>query len=156
MPVLCFRLDRAGKSIPEKFAERFIGPVACGVMLRAELKDRDIPHREFIENNLDYTTIIPYDLTPLEEARKTGSADSLFLDDEHSFDLRVNGVLQQSITKVPSLSELTGIFAGISRYCSIRTGDFLALELSEGFSVSPDSHLTTFLGATPLLDFLIK
>ncbi len=148
IPVLCFRFDRAGKSIPEKFADRFIGPAAYGVMLRAELKDKSVPHREFVENNLDYTTIIPYDLIPKDEFYR--------LSEEKEFELRINGILQQSISNAPPLSELPDIFAGISRYCSVRTGDFLALELSEGFPIEPDSHLTTFFGNTPLIDFLVK
>ncbi len=149
VPVLCFRLDRAGKSIPEKFADRFIGPVSCGIMLCAELKDRNLIHREFIENNLDYTTIIPYDLHPKEDFVNSISEDS-------PLELRFNGILKHRITCMPDLREVESVFSDISRFCSVRTGDFLALELSEGFEITPDSHVVMTFAQSEQVDFIVK
>ncbi len=149
VPVLCFRLDRAGKCIPQKFAERFIGPANCGVLIRAKLRDRQIPHLEFIENALDYSTIIPYDLLPKDAMHSKVSQ-------KQPLELRVNGHLQQQFTALPCASEVESAFSDISTYCAARTGDFLALELSEGFPIAPDSHLVVTIGEEQILDLLVK
>ncbi len=149
VPVLCFRLDRAGKCIPQKFAERFIGPANCGVLIRARLKDRSIANLEFIENALDYSTIIPYDLLPKKEMHTK-------VNEHQPLALRVNGHLQQCFTALPCTSEVETAFSDISTYCAARTGDFLALELSDGFSITPDSHLVVTIGEEQILNLLVK
>ncbi len=149
VPVLCFRLDRAGKCIPQQFAGRFIGPANCGIILRARLKDRSIKNLEFIENALDYSTIIPYDLLPKEDMHAKVS-------EQQPLELKTNGHLQQHITTLPCTSEVEAAFSDISTYCAARTGDFLALELSEGFPIAPNSHLVVTIGEQQILDLLVK
>ena len=150
VPVLCFRSERSGKSVPAQFAGRYLGPFTCGLVIKASTNNDTVPEEDriFAENALDYSTIIPYDLIPSD--RLDG-----FISEARSLTVQINGTVRASITAVPGRDELSRKFAVISRYCSLRTGDFLAFELADAVPVPKDSRLILSFGVEGRINTII-
>ena len=58
-PALAIRLRRPGKAIAPRFAERYWDTYGFGLILHPELQTAITGHREFLQNTLDYTTLVP-------------------------------------------------------------------------------------------------
>ncbi|HIZ86470.1 MAG TPA: hypothetical protein IAC04_08260 [Candidatus Coprenecus stercoravium] len=150
IPMLCMRSGRSGKSVSARFAPRYLGDFSCGLLLKASV-NAALTHetdRTFIENALDYSTIIPYDLIPVD--RLSG-----YLTAERPYTLKINGLTKAAISSLPDIQMLSARFEAVSRYCSVRTGDFIAFELSDPIPVSKDSHLTATFGVEGHISVLI-
>lgn len=141
VPILCFRSLRSGKSVPAKFADRYLGPFAGGILLCPTLKQDAVVEEDriFVENALDYSTIIPYDLIPIERLED-------FISDTRPFTVKVNGIQKAGITKVPDRTELYRRFEDISSFCSLRTGDFIAFALSNPIPAGRDERIIAHFG----------
>ncbi len=150
VPVLCFRSMRSGKAVPARFAERYLGPFSCGILLRPVLSEgyTEEEDRVFVENALDYTTVIPYSLLPADRLRD-------FISAKRPFTIKINGITKVEITTVPESENIRTRFEEISRYSSLRTGDFIALELSEPVPVGSDEHLTARFGVEGNISFVV-
>ena len=144
VPILCIRSERSGKSVAAKFADRYLGPFTCGLNEEAVLPE----DRVFVKNALDYSTVIPYDLLPAD--RLEG-----FISGQRPVRIMVNGITKVSVSSTPDKDGLYRRFAEISRYCSLRTGDFLAFELSDAVPVQKDSRLILAFGVERDISIII-
>lgn len=144
------RSERSGKSVPARFADRYLGPFTCGLIIKACIK-ADVTQPEdriFIENALDYSTVIPYDLLPKD--RLNG-----FISGARPFELRLNGIPKVTVAAVPGAEELSRRFEAVSRYCSLRTGDFLAFELGDPVPVPKDCRITATFGVEGKISIIV-
>lgn len=150
VPILCIRSERSGKSVAAKFADRYLGPFTCGLIIKPCLHEEAVlpEDRVFVKNALDYSTVIPYDLLPAD--RLEG-----FISGQRPVRLMVNGIAKASVSATPDKKWLHSRFAGISRYCSLRTGDFLAFELADAVPVQKDSRLTMTFGVEGNISIVI-
>ena len=150
VPVLCIRSERSGKSVPARFADRYLGPFTCGLLIKAALNKDAVSPEDliFVENSLDYSTVIPYDLLPAD--RLSG-----FISEQRPLTIKINGHPAVSVSNTPGKDELSRRFAEISRYCSLRTGDFLAFELADAIPVPKDSRLTCTFGVEGNISIIV-
>lgn len=149
VPVLCFKSARAGKAVQEQFAHRYLGEFTCAVLLKTEISDGSPEYRFCMENSLDYTTIIPYNLISVE--RLDG-----FISETHPLRIAVNGHSKAEITTGPSKERLCKTLSMITSYCSVRTGDFIAVELSTPIPLSKEDCLTADFGIGDRIRLEIK
>lgn len=132
-PVMYIKTLRAGKAVAHKFAERYIDSFGFGILLHPTLnKDvfSDEAERPFIENSLDYTTIIPLLSFP----------ESELAFHTHRFEASLNYENPFGELCMPTYEEIMGRISTISRYCSLRIGDFITIELTPGIEVSHMSN----------------
>lgn len=151
VPVLCFRSERSGKAVPVRFAHRYIGPFSCGLLLKAAIREDMVsrPDRIFVQNALDYSTVIPYELLPLDKLDGYISPSRPFL-------IKVNGLERIRIEHTPDMQEISRRFGAISCYASVRTGDMLAFELAEPAAVDQGEHLTARFGTGGDISIVIR
>lgn len=151
VPILSFRSERSGKAVQEQFAGRYLGPFSCGILLKASLVPEAVPEadRIFVENALDYSTVIPYGLIPLD--RYPG-----YISETKPFVLKTNGLERCRIERCPTLREICGRFTAMSRYCSVRTGDMLAFELAAPVRTGRREHLTATFGTSGLISVIVR
>lgn len=151
IPVLCFRSERSGKAVREEFVPRYLGPFSCGILLKASISSDTVAEadRIFVENALDYSTVIPYELIPVDKLPGSISASKPFV-------LKINGIEKSKIENCPDMHELSRRFAVISRYCSVRTGDMLAYELAPPVHVNRNERLTAFFGTGGNISITVK
>lgn len=151
VPVICFRSERSGKSVREQFALRYLGPFSCGIVLKAAIREDAVMEKDriFVQNALDYSTVIPYDLIPHD--RLPGS-----ISEARPFVIKVNGIEKCRIERHPGMQELCRRFADISRYCSVRTGDMLAFELAPEIQVGREEHLTASFGTGGSISIIVR
>lgn len=151
VPVICFRSERSGKSVLEQFARRYLGPFSCGIILKAVLRGDSVKEadRIFVQNALDYSTVIPYDLIPLDRLPDSISASRPFV-------IKINGLERCRIEQHPGIQELSRRFTDISRYCSVRTGDMLAFELAPEVPVGREEHLTATFGTGGSISIIVR
>lgn len=150
VPAICFRSERSGKSVPEKFAGRYLGPFSCGLILQASLRADMVQEsdRLFVRNALDYSTVIPYELIPVD---RLGGYISV----SKPFEIKINGITGRTVSSCPSMQELCGRFAAISRYSSVRTGDMIAFELCDALPVGSNERLTAHFGTGGLISIIV-
>ena len=149
VPVLVFRIDRAGKAVRSKFAMRYFGPFNYGILLKFVIDEKFDSYREFIGNSMDYSTIVPKELNALENFVS-------FLDNDRPLTITINGLEKFRMEQNPSLSSLYGKFSLITDFCSVRTGDFLAYELSDPIPLKKGYHILEHNGVTNTVDLLIN
>ena len=150
IPVLCFRSERSGKSVREQFVPRYLGPFSCGILLKPSLLDNVTEaDRTFVENALDYSTVIPYELIPPDKLHGSISEAKPFV-------IKANGIERCRIERCPGMQELCRRFTDISRYCSVRTGDMLAYELAQAVRISRGDHLTANFGTGGSISIVIR
>ena len=150
VPVLCIRSERSGKSVPARFADRYLGPFTCGLLIKAELNKDTVSPEDliFVENALDYSTVIPYDLLPYGHLNGFMSAG-------RPLSVKVNGLEKISVTSIPDMDSLSRRFETICGYCSLRTGDFITFELSEAVPVPRGSKVTVTFGTEGRISVII-
>lgn len=149
VPVVCFRLCRAGKSIARPFVHRFIGPFNHGILLKPELADSSAPNRDFIENSLDYTTVIPLKMYPVEQySRAPGNV--------LPFKVEINGKCVFETDSLPPFDTVLEEFHKISGFCSVRTGDFLALEISGPVNAAGGDYITAVSGTDRICGITVR
>ncbi len=141
-PFVFIRIDKAGKSVGAKFAQRYYSRIGYGLNLTAKsLIDNTVPQSFFTANSLDNSTYV----------------SELFLPEEFPFN-KINESLKQFVKQLQEKSNnpaqdnflaltdsqtLKEIFASkmeqITKLSSIRTGDFIALELCNHVKIHTDS-----------------
>lgn len=144
-PFVFIRIDKAGKSVGAKFAQRYYSRIGYGLNLTAEsLIDNSVPQSFLTANSLDNSTYV----------------SELFLPEEFPFN-KINESLKQFIRQLQEESNIPAqddffaltdsqtlkeFFAGkmeqITRLSSIRTGDFIVLELCSHIKIRPDSMVS--------------
>ncbi len=119
-PIVFARMSKAGKCIGNKFVQRYYDSVGCGVLLYCEGQDIAFT------SCLDHTSILPsatFDPTRFEEASNTFEIIANGIKDSIRIDGNIKALLEETICQA---SQLT----------SLRTGDFVAIELDECKSIA--------------------
>lgn len=145
-PVFYIKTHRAGKAVAPRFVSRYIDGAGYGLLLHPKIST-DAPTRQFIENSLDYTSIIPLDLTPF---------DSHPFGEKPDYSLLLNG---KEIPEPMILPEKEFIFhkiAEISQYCSLRIGDFITFDLSAETPLPVPSQVEGILDGKEIFRFTVK
>lgn len=149
IPVLCFKSARAGKAVREQFAYRYVGDFTYAILLKACISECNQEYRFCMENSLDYTTIIPYNLISIDKLED-------FISKQHPFEIAVNGFSKIRLTEGPTKEMLCKALSMITAYCSVRTGDFIAIELSDPISLSKGDCITAGFCINDRIRFEIK
>lgn len=134
-PILVFRVDLPGKMIEKRFAHRYLGKFMYGLILTPKM-DKSVPPDfcEYLEQSLDYSTVIPSIMTDKERLET-------FLSESNPFIMEINGHEKFRCTKNISLEKVYEKFSAMSRFCSVRTGDYIAFELTSPIQANPQQHI---------------
>lgn len=149
VPFFCFRSARSGKAVREEFAHRYIGEFSCGILLKCETASPDPIYRTCMENAMDYTTVIPYELLPMDRMPE-------YISSKRPFTVAVNGHEKIRLEKGPDRASLSSAISMITGYCSLRTGDFVGIEMSEPVPLAKDQCLTASFGVSGHIRIEIK
>ncbi|MEG0518627.1 MAG: hypothetical protein RR555_07145 [Bacteroidales bacterium] len=117
VPFLYTRIEKAGKAIASKFAERYYSTIGYGIQLVAtSLINKEDLASIWVSQSLDNTAYFS-SLSPIANAQNV--IEALLLWDNNCKDT----IAGQLISKINSTIE------SISKYSSIKTGDYVVLEL---------------------------
>ena len=144
------RINRLGKSIPERFAHRYYDAVTAGIDFTA----RDL-QQQLRENGLPWDLSKGFDgaaaigeWVPVEEF---SSVQNLH------FRLDVNGQTVQSGCTSDMLWKVDELVAYISRFFTLKTGDMLFTGTPAGIGpVAIDDHLEGYIEERRVLAFNVK
>ena len=142
-PALAIRLRRPGKAIAPRFAERYWDTYGFGLILHPELQTAITGHREFLQNTLDYTTLVPLKSKAITDFEQETPAR--FFRNQSELPLTL-----------PSPAQWADQLAHISNYCSLRIGDLLLLELSNPVKIAAGDRLQAEWQTEKLWDFEIR
>lgn len=155
-PVMYVKTLRAGKAVANRFAERYIDSYGFGILIHPTLKEGYFSNRQeypFIENSLDYTSVIPLMSFPHTDIINAPS---------HKFEVTLNYKSVIEELKFPSIDNLMNRISNISKYCSLRIGDFITFELSQPYPLNnmiKDSEHIRIIGSVDgerIFNFVIK
>lgn len=147
-PVLFARISKPGRSVGQEFASRYYDGIGFGILLYPhDLLDGS--EEGFAQAScLDHTSFLPF---PVFDKQTLGTADNcfrLFKGEEQIFEFGQGNTLM-----------IEKAVAQATRYCYIRTGDILAIELQERrglCSVGEGNTLVKGLWCCkPVLDFRV-
>lgn len=149
VPVVCFRCGRPGKSIERRFARRYIDSFGYGILLYPELSEDIVGHREFFSNAMDFTSIIPLSFRPISDYGAILAEHEAYIP-LHRLRAAVNGRTVTESPIHPTYAIIEQIISDITRYSSIRCGDFISCELAAHIAVGREDRITLFRGETLL------
>lgn len=143
------RINKLGKSIPQRFACRYYDAITVGIDFTA----RDM-QRAFIEAGAPWELSKGFDgsavlgeFRPVEQYNINDVPFSLTIDDK----------VVQSATTAQMLFKVDEIIAYISRFCTLKTGDLIFTGTPAGSGpVSIGTHLKGFIGEDKVLDFHVR
>jgi hypothetical protein len=144
IPIQYVRIEKPIKYIDKKYVHRYIDSFGCGILLSPTISNNFNP---FLSNSLDFTTIIPLEHTMLKDNYSIIDKD---------LDVRINGKSLFSNIIFTEEDTLYSIIAEISRYCSIKIGDFVACELAKRESLSIGDHVEILSQSHILNSLIIK
>lgn len=128
-PFLYTRIERAGKAVAAKFAERYFGKIGYGVNVTGiSIIDKNEPCSYLAANAMDsstyYTGLYEWASFPLVE---------IYAEAERWCD-KISGTYGDMLLWKETFSRK---IEKITRYTPIRTGDFIALELCPAVTFPP-------------------
>lgn len=144
------RISRLGRSIEERFADRYYSELALGVDftardLQAEQKKKGLPWE--IAKGFDYSA-------PVSEffpVKKYGDIHKL------SFRLDLNGKTVQDGNTSLMIFSFEKIIAYVSRFMTLKTGDLIFTGTPAGVGpVAINDRLEAYLEGDKLMDFPVK
>lgn len=143
------RINKLGKSIPQRFACRYYDAITVGIDFTA----RDM-QRAFIEAGAPWELSKGFDGSAvLGEFRPVGQYNI----DDVPFSLTIDDKVVQSATTAQMLFKVDEIIAYISRFCTLKTGDLIFTGTPAGSGpVSIGTHLKGFIGEDKVLDFHVR
>ncbi len=147
---LVIKIQRLGRSIPEKYAHRYYGEIGLGVDFTArdlqnEMRDKGLPWE--IAKGFDYSAPVS-SFIPLSELRDPGNI---------SFHLDLNGKTMQEGNSRDMIFGFDRIIAYVSRFMTLKTGDLIFTGTPAGVSpVKIGDHLECYLGDNKMMDFFVK
>lgn len=143
------RINKLGKSIPQRFAYRYYDAITVGIDFTA----RDI-QRAFIEAGAPWELSKGFDGSAvLGEFRPVEKYNI----DDVPFSLTIDDKVVQSATTAQMLFKVDEIIAYISRFCTLKTGDLIFTGTPAGSGpVSIGTHLKGFIGEDKVLDFHVR
>lgn len=146
-PVLSARILKPGRSVGRKFASRYYDSVGFGVLLYPENMLDGTPEGYAQAICLDHTSFLP---TPMFQPQR--------LEEDGRFSLFRNEVELFTFDH-PSLNMIEDALVEATKLLYIRTGDLIAVELSDRKPLTnrTDSvtHITGTFGQDKVLDFQI-
>lgn len=146
-PVLFARILKPGRSVGRKFASRYYDSVGFGVLLYPENMLDGTPEGYAQAICLDHTSFLP---TPMFQPQR--------LEEDDRFSLFRNEVELFTFDR-PSLNMIEDALVEATKLLYIRTGDLIAVELSDRKPLTnrTDSvtHITGTFGQDKVLDFQI-
>lgn len=143
------RVNKLGKSIPQRFAYRYYDAITVGIDFTA----RDM-QRAFIEAGAPWELSKGFDGSAvLGEFRPVEQYNI----DDVPFSLTIDDKVVQSATTAQMLFKVDEIIAYISRFCTLKTGDLIFTGTPAGSGpVSIGTHLKGFIGGDKVLDFHVR
>ena len=147
---LVVKIQRLGRSIPEKFASRYYSEIGLGVDFTArdlqnEMKDKGLPWE--IAKGFDYSA-------PVSEFIALSALD----DPENiGFHLELNGKKVQQGNSRDLVFSFDQIIAYVSQFMTLKTGDLIFTGTPAGVGpVHIGDHLVAYLQERKMLDFYVK
>lgn len=144
------RINRLGRSIDEKYANRYFSELALGVDftardLQAEQKKKGLPWE--IAKGFDYSAPVS-EFYPLD---RFGDIHNL------SFRLDINGKTVQDGNTSLMIFSFEQIIAYVSRFMTLKTGDLIFTGTPAGVGpVAVNDRLEAYLEGEKLMDFPVK
>ena len=122
-PFLYIRMDKAGKAVQAKFAQRYYSTIGYGLNITAKsLIDKNFPQSFLMANSLDNSTIVSPLYNIEEFPIKTLKATSLTANCQ---DGTIENIIDLFNRKIEQISPLT----------SFKTGDYIAVEIAEHVNI---------------------
>ena len=147
---LVIKINRLGRSIPEKFAHRYFNEITLGIDftardLQSEMKKKGLPWE--IAKGFDYSAPIG-DFLPLDQFPDIHAQD---------FHLDVNGKTVQKGNTRDMLFSFEKIISYVSIFMTLKTGDLIFTGTPAGVGpVKIGDRLEAFLDEKKILDFPVK
>lgn len=144
------RINRLGRSIEEKYANRYFSELALGVDftardLQAEQKKKGLPWE--IAKGFDYSA-------PVSDFFPVGNFGDIH---QLSFRLDRNGKTVQEGNTSLMIFSFEKIIAYVSRFMTLKTGDLIFTGTPAGVGpVAINDHLEAFMEGDKLMDFPVK
>lgn len=149
IPVIVFKVGRPGKMIAERFAHRYISAFTYGLLIDCSLNQEDYgKYAPFVAASMDYTTQIPNITFPMEEYAGRSAHKS-------PLTLYSNGATLLEWSGPFPLELLYRGISAITKYASVRTGDFVAFELSAPVTVASEEKIVLSDNIIRYAEFLI-
>jgi 2-keto-4-pentenoate hydratase/2-oxohepta-3-ene-1,7-dioic acid hydratase in catechol pathway len=145
---LVIKIDKNGKNIAEKFADKYYSSMSLGIDftardLQAECKSKGLPWEK--AKSFEHSAPISTDWV---------SADNLI---EAKFSLKKNGELVQSGAVTDMIFNINQIISYVSRYMTLKTGDLIYTGTPSGVGpVVIGDKLEGFLNGQKMFEFDIK
>jgi 2-keto-4-pentenoate hydratase/2-oxohepta-3-ene-1,7-dioic acid hydratase in catechol pathway len=144
------KINRLGRSIPEKFAHRYFNEVTLGIDftardLQSEMKKKGLPWE--IAKGFDYSAPIG-EFLPLDQFSDIHAQD---------FHLDLNGKTVQVGNTRDMLFSFEKIISYVSIFMTLKTGDLIFTGTPAGVGpVKIDDRLEAYLDDKKILDFPVK
>lgn len=144
-PVFFIRICRANRSIAAKFAERYYDSVGCGLLLYPENLIGSSTEGFATACCLDRTTYLTY--PEIDKAAASGG-----------FKLLSGGEVFFE-GAIPAAGDICKTIEEVSRFCYLRTGDYVAMELAPRRTIcrreNPRTEVKGTFSGNDTLDFSI-
>ncbi len=144
------KINKPGKHIDEKFANRYYDSISVGVDftardLQSMLKAKGLPWER--AKAFDGSAVIGSFL-PLAEVGNIAACD---------FSMNLNGQKVQSANTSEMVFSVDKVIAFVSRFITLKTGDLIYTGTPQGVGkVNVGDHLIGFLGNQELFNFKVK
>jgi len=148
---LVIRIHRLGKTIGEKFANRYYAEIGLGIDFTArdvqdELKKKGLPWEK--AKAFDGSAVLGTEFLPTESFADLGNLE---------FRLEKNGEVVQRGNSKDMIFNFDQIVSHVSQYMTLKIGDFIFTGTPQGVgAVKPDDVLVGYLGEKELLRVKIK
>ncbi|MDA3821479.1 MAG: fumarylacetoacetate hydrolase family protein [Bacteroidales bacterium] len=147
---LVIRIQRLGRSIPEKFASKYYAEVALGIDftardLQSEMKEKGLPWE--IAKGFDYSAPVS-EFIPITDL---GDMANLY------FHLELNGKTVQKGNSKDMIFSFEKIISYVSQFMTLKTGDLIYTGTPAGVGpVQIGDHLECYLQDKKMMDFYVK
>ena len=144
------RIDRLGRSIEERYANRYFSEIGLGVDftardLQKEMKDKGLPWE--IAKGFDYSAPIS-EFMPVKKFKDIHNL---------SFRLDLNGETVQDGTTALMIFSFEQIISYVSRFMTLKTGDLIFTGTPAGVGpVNINDRLEAYLEGEKIMDFPVK
>jgi 2-keto-4-pentenoate hydratase/2-oxohepta-3-ene-1,7-dioic acid hydratase in catechol pathway len=147
---LVIKIQRLGRSIPEKFAHRYYSEIGLGIDftardLQSEMKKKGLPWE--IAKGFDYSAPVS-EFLKLSELKDPSNID---------FHLEINGKKIQNGKSQDMIFNFDKIIAYVSQFVTLKTGDLIYTGTPAGVGpVKINDHLVAYLDNIKMMDFFVK
>lgn len=147
---LVVKINRLGKNIEKKFANRYYNEISLGIDFTA----RDL-QQKCKEQGKPWEIAKGFDNSaPLGEFLRLNQFPSI---NDLNFHLEINGKTVQNGNTKEMIFSVDDIIAYVSKFMTLKMGDLIFTGTPTGVGpVSIDDHLTAYLEDQKLLDFQVK